>query len=332
MDNLEGMNSALLNHHIPFELVTERDVESGLDARRFKALILANAMCMSDATVKSIGNFVNEGGGLVVTYRSSMLNERGEEREEMGLAPILAVETMGLAVRPGEGEAGTAGLGREATNWYRVLPGSPIGQSLEGRNSTFSGGMVKIRTTAKATIITQALDYNYAKQATIPTAWWPWWPGQPDLPLIVAKERERVVYFAGELDAAFLRWGWPEAAQLLVNAVRWAAGPSPIEVEAPTSVQAEVFESAALQNGFVCLPSNRTTNALFPQRGAKSEHHWITEVIPVANVKVRIAAPSARMREVTTITKQKVDAEVRDGFINLTVPMLAEYEGIFVRW
>jgi len=331
MDNLEGMNSALLNHHIPFELVTERDVEAGLSKKRFKALILANAMCLSDATVKSIANFVNEGGGLLATYRSSMLNEKGEEREEMGLAQTLGIQTMGLEVRPGGGEGGTAALGREATNWYRVLEGSPISKGLEGRKCTFDGGMVKIRTRGKASVVAQALEYNYVKQATIPTAWWPWWPGQPGLPLIVAKEEGRVVYFAGDLDAAYLRWGWPEIAQLMANAVRSVAGPPPVEVEGPTSVQAEVYESAALQNGLVCVVSNRSTNPLFPRRGV-ADQHWITEVIPVSNVKIRVAAPAARIREVTTITKQRVEAEVHEGFVHLTVPLLAEYEVIFARW
>ena len=84
MDNLEGMYLALLNQHIPLQVVTERDLESGLDKQRFKALILANAMCLSDATVEAIGRFVKTGGGLVATYRSSFLNEKGEERDEMG--------------------------------------------------------------------------------------------------------------------------------------------------------------------------------------------------------------------------------------------------------
>ena len=289
MDNLEGMNSALLNHHLPFEFVTEHDVESGLDKQRFKALILANAMCLSDSTVKSIGDFVNAGGGLLATYRSSLLNEKGEEREEMGLAPILGIETMGLVVRPGGGQGGTAALGREATNWYRVLAGSPVSKGLEGRASTFDGGMVKIRTHGKTKVAARALDYDYAKQATIPTAWWPWWPGQPGLPLIVAKEGARVVYFAGELDRAFLRWGWPEIAQLIANAVRWVAGPPPIEVEGPTSVQAEVYQalhwrmdlfvSSATAQPMQCLPGKvrRLSTIglrklfLFPTSGSKSQ-------------------------------------------------------------
>ncbi|HXW14140.1 MAG TPA: alpha-amylase family protein [Terriglobia bacterium] len=331
MDNLEGMNSALLSQHVPFEIVTERDIEAGLDKKRFKALILANAMCLSDSTLKSIADFVSAGGGLLATYRSSMLNEKGEERKEMGLAELLGIETMGLEVRPGGGEGGTAASGREATNWYRVLEGSPIGKGLEGRNSTFDGGMVKIRTRGTATVVAQALDYNYRKQATIPTAWWPWWPGQPGLPLIVAHEGGRVIYFAGELDAAYLRWGWPEIAQLIANAVRSVAGPPPIEVEGPTSVQAEVYESAAMRDGFVCVVSNRSTNPLFPRRGG-ADQHWITEVIPVSHVKIRVAVPAARIREVTTITKQRVEAEVQSGLVHLTVPLLAEYEVVFVRW
>jgi len=337
MDSLEGMNLALLNHHLPFEIVTEHDIESGLDKRRFKALILANAMCMSDSTVKSIGDFVNAGGGLLATYRSSILNEKGEERDEMGLAQSLGIQTMGLVVRPGGG--GTAATGREATNWYRVLEGSPVGKGLEGRVSTFEGGMVKMEVSprimgekGKTTVVAQALDYNYAKQATIPAAWWSWWPGQPGLPLIVAKEEGRVVYFAGELDGAFLRWGWPEISQLIANAVRLVAGPPPIEVEGPSSVQAEVFESPALEDGFLCLLSNRTTNPMFLRRDVGTEYHWVTEVVPVQNVRIKVAAPAARIREATTITKQRVDAKFEDGFVHLTVPVLAEYEGIFVRW
>ena len=332
MDNLEGMNQALLNHHIPFEIVTEHDVESGLDKQGFKALILANAMCLSDSTVASIGDFVKAGGGLLATYRSSMLNEKGEERDEMGLARILGIETMGLIVREGGQMAGTAALGREATNYYRVLEGDPVGKGLEGRVSTFEGGIVKIVAGGKTKTIAQALDYDYTKQAGLPTAWWAWWPGQPSRPLIVAKEGGRVVYFAGELDGAFLRYGWPELAQLIANAVGCVAGPSPIEVDGPRSVQAEIFESPASEDGFLCLLSNRTTNSLFPRRGIEKNYHFVSEVVPVANVKVKIATPAARIGEVTTLTKQPIDARVEGGFVHLTVPILAAYEGIFVRW
>jgi hypothetical protein len=334
MDNLEGMNLALLNHHLPFEIVTEHDVESGLDRKQFKALILANAMCLSDATVMSISDFVNAGGGLLATYRTSMLNEKGEDRNEMALARILGIETMGLVVRPGGTlGGGTAALGREATNWYRVFEANPVGIGLEGRVSTFDGGMVKIGRRGEDTrIVAQALDYNYAKEAMLPSAWWPWWPGQPGFPLIVEKDRGRVIYFAGDLDGAFLRWGWPEIAQLIANAVRCVAGPPPIEVDGPSSVQAEIYESSALKDGFVCLLSNRTTNSLFPKRGSDSGYHWVTEVVPVHNVRVKVVTRADRIKEVTAITKQPVEAKVDGGFIHLTVPVLTEYEGIFVRW
>jgi hypothetical protein len=64
----------------------------------------------------------------------------------------------------------------------------------------------------------------------------------------------------------------------------------------------------------------------------ESEYHYVTEVVAVPNVRIRVAAPAARIREVTTLTKQSVDAKVEGGFVHLTVPLLAEYEGILVRW
>ena len=330
MDNLEGMYLALLNQHIPFQVVTERDVESGLEKERFTGLILANAMCLSDATVEAIGQFVKAGGGLVATYRSSFLNEKGEERDEMGLAPLLGIKTMGILVRKGGG--GTAGTGREATTYYKVLKGSPVGKGLEGRLSAFEGGAVKIGDRGNARVVAQMLDYDYSKQ-NVPSALWAWWPGAPNLPLIITGEGAgRMAYFAGELDGAFRRQGWPEIAQLIANAVRWVAGPPPVEVEAPTSVQAEVYESPGLKDGLVCVLSNRTTNPLYLRRGVADEYHYVTEVVPVHDVRVKINFSAGRIKEATAITKQTVDARAERGYIYLTIPVLSEYEGVVIRW
>lgn len=330
MDNLEGMYLALLNQHIPFQVVTERDVESGLTKHQFKALILANTMCLSDATVKSISQFVRSGGGLLATYRSSFLDEKGEERDEIGLAPLLGIKTMGILVRKGGG--GTAATGREATTYYKVLKGSPVGNGLEGRVSTFEGGAVRIADPGNAHVVAQMLEYDYAKQ-NIPFTYWAWWPGPSSLPLIITREGAgRMAYFAGELDAAFWRQGWPEIAQIIANAVRWIAGPPPVEVEAPTSVQVEVYKSPALKDGLVCLLSNRTTNPLYLRRGVADEFHYVTQVVPVHDVRVKIKFSGGQIKEATAITRQMVEARTEGDFVQLTIPVLTEYEGVIVRW
>ena len=141
-----------------------------------------------------------------------------------------------------------------------------------------------------------------------------------------------MAYFAGELDGAFRRQGWPEITQLIANAVRWVAGPPPVEVEAPTSVQAEVYESPGLKDGLVCVLSNRTTNPLYLRRGVPDEYHYVTEVVPVHDVRVKIKISAGRIKEATAITKQTVHARAERGHIYLTIPVLSEYEGVVIRW
>ncbi|HEV2122350.1 MAG TPA: hypothetical protein VGW38_06215 [Chloroflexota bacterium] len=53
----------------------------------------------------------------------------------------------------------------------------------------------------------------------------------------------RVVYLSAPVDAVYGEYGHPDYKRLLVNAVRWAAGsPPPVEVEAPTTVEAVARE------------------------------------------------------------------------------------------
>src|SRR5690606_5136674 len=58
--------------------------------------------------------------------------------------------------------------------------------------------------------------------------------------MLVAREHPsggRTVYFAGQPDLAFLRFGYPDWGLLLANAVRWASGGRlPLEAEAPPTL------------------------------------------------------------------------------------------------
>lgn len=87
--DLRGMGQALVEMHIPFNIVTEDDLATGL--KDYRALVIPNAACMSDKHIAAISEFVERGGGLVTTGISSLYDEDYRLRKDFGLAEILGV-------------------------------------------------------------------------------------------------------------------------------------------------------------------------------------------------------------------------------------------------
>ncbi len=87
--DIRGMGQALVEAHVPFNVVTEDDLADGLDP--YRALVIPNAACMSDEHVAAVSEFVESGGGLVATGVSSLYDEDYRIRQDFGLAETLGV-------------------------------------------------------------------------------------------------------------------------------------------------------------------------------------------------------------------------------------------------
>src|SRR5262249_21032392 len=85
-----GWYEALVEARIPFEMVHDRLLDE-VHPARLKTLILPNIAALSDEQCRQIRAFVERGGGLVATYETSLCDERGERREDFGLADLLGV-------------------------------------------------------------------------------------------------------------------------------------------------------------------------------------------------------------------------------------------------
>ncbi|MGB9760725.1 MAG: beta-galactosidase trimerization domain-containing protein, partial [Thermoproteota archaeon] len=99
VEEARGFYEALLRLHIPFDLISDLNLNQD-DLKKYRVLILPNVACMSDSQIKAVQAFVNSGGGLIATYKTSMFNELGDPREDLGLKDILNVSTKGKVVGP----------------------------------------------------------------------------------------------------------------------------------------------------------------------------------------------------------------------------------------
>ncbi len=80
---------ALIQAKVPFDVIFDDQLK---DLSRYKALVLADQECLSDAQLDLIRTFVNNGGGLVATEHSSLYTEWRQRRADFGLRDLFGVQ------------------------------------------------------------------------------------------------------------------------------------------------------------------------------------------------------------------------------------------------
>jgi hypothetical protein len=80
---------SLIQARVPFDIILDRHLDE-LD--RYKVLVLADQDALGDRQIEKIRRFVERGGGLVATGRTSMLTDWRLRRTRFGLAPLLGIE------------------------------------------------------------------------------------------------------------------------------------------------------------------------------------------------------------------------------------------------
>ncbi|MCW8133549.1 MAG: beta-galactosidase trimerization domain-containing protein, partial [Planctomycetota bacterium] len=100
-----NVEQALIERNIPFDLVYPRHLE---DLARYRAVILPNSECLSDAAVAKLHAYVQAGGGLLWTEQTGVYDDWRRVRPEPALKAWLGDAPAGLPAR------GTFGSGKVA--------------------------------------------------------------------------------------------------------------------------------------------------------------------------------------------------------------------------
>ncbi len=265
-DAVEGVHSALVESHIPVGVITERDVAAGR-WRGARVLVAPSAECMSAGCIAGLEKFVRAGGGLVVTNRSSLRDEEGVLRDNFGLAGLLGVDYTGMT--------------EHLFTFYTLDRRHPVTDHLplDFPTTVVETLQTRVRTHAReAALGTITYGMPGFTMGTIPhqrTAW----------PSLTAREHERgrVVYASAALGAMYKRFSHADTRQLIVNAVKWAAGgPPPVTAQAPETVEMIPWRDERGKRTIIHV-LNRTGAGL-----AQGEGAMMHEVIPVHDITLRV--------------------------------------------
>jgi Beta-galactosidase trimerisation domain len=310
-DHALGWYQALIEARIPFEMVHDRLLDAGhLD--RFKTLILPNIAALSDEQCRQVRAFVERGGGLVATYETSLHDEWGARRQDLGLADLFGVSFRNKA----EGPMRNAYLRLEDDP--RTGKRHPLLDGLDGAPRIVHG--------TSRLELTPRRAFPHPPLTLIPS--------YPDLPMEMVYPRVvrtevpevylseigagRVVYFPWDIDRVFWEVLAVDHGLLLRNAVRWATSEDPpVEVEGPGVLDVTAWR----QKGSLTVHLVNLTNPMMMKGPFR-------ELIPVGEQRVVVRLPGGAIaRRVQLLREGREPPVQRDGArLSLTVPSIRDLE------
>ena len=305
-----GFYHALVEARIPFEMVSDQAMTSGL-LDRFKVLVLANSTCLSDEQIRTLEAYVARGGSIVAAHETSTRTALNQPRHAIGLGPLLGVSLTAPARGP-------------VKNTYVAINGlHPISEGFDGANRIIGG--------------TQLLAVDTVADAEVPFLYV---PDFPDLPMeevyprqeprgaaVVARRHQgggRTVYFPWNVGGIFKEVLAADHARLIGNAVRWALG-KPLDVEVHGR---EVLDLAVRED------TDSTAVVLHNLNNPMMMKGPIRSVFPAGPQVVSLAIPEGRRfaGAKLLVSGREAHARVADGRVEIDVPWLETLEAVHVTW
>lgn len=304
---VEGFHFAMMESAVPYGLVTDRSLRAG-DLGGAKVVILPSVACLSGEEAGSLRAYVRGGGGLVATYRTSLQDEWGNPRENFLLADLLGADYL----EPVSYRYSFVKFSEE----HDLARGLPLGWPMSVFNQWQLKVAVREGAEGHGCIVHPFRGHRLGH-----------FPGEDTpYPALVTRRvgKGRVVYVPHPAGQCYSEYGHPDAKQLILNAVRWAAGEAPpIEVERSETVEVVPWESASGREWAVHLV-NRT--AAGP---ARTKGSVISETIPLHDVVVRL--PFAIREAELQPEGMKLDVKSAAGRSEIVVPRLEIHSILVVR-
>ncbi len=342
IDEIRGFYYAFTHSHIPVTYISDIDLEDPEYLSRFRVVVLANTACMSNEAVEAIRKYVSRGGRVIATYMASRRGEQCIKSYDLELKDVFGVEMNGLLRRP----------------WSYVVidePEHPVFMDINKRillwgdmsylfithrSAPMLGRHTLVVPTtgeplAHIALALNSFGYEYTLGRSPPAM-----VTDTSSPAIIYNKygEGASIYYTGQLGRHYWRTGLPEYGLLIRNSALFLMDNKPdFIVEAPETV---AFEAHIQGNRLNLHLLNHTYNqrilatrigkikqAVSPYGSAEATHPP-REVIPVHNIVIKInkrLAPGNR-RAYSPLTGKDYYIVEKEDYLEITVPMLKEYE------
>ncbi len=281
---------SLLDNHIPFGVITDRDLHR---LNRHQAIILPNVLMLDPHEADAFREYVRAGGNLYASKTTSLVTRDGARQPDFLLTDVFGVSYRGETkerftyIAPNEGSEGL--FGQYTSQHPLGLRGAQM--IVEARPDAQIIGQLVLPYTDPADPLHFASIHNNP-------------PGiYTQHPAIVLNHygQGRALYVAGDLESAAAH------REVFVNLVRLLVGPPSFEAQAPKAVEVTLFHQPERRRFLLNLVNV----------------HKELPNIPVEGILVRMRLDHGAPRRLLLLPNEaELTYEIRDNYLEFAAPRL----------
>jgi hypothetical protein len=289
--SVTSVTRALGSHHLPFGVITRSSLARLAD---HTVLILPNVNMMDDVDADVIRQWVQNGGRVLATGWTSLVDTQGRLRKDYALGDVLGVSLK----RPSWTAwphyiAPTAEAAADFSDFSTSYPAfaRTTGQEVQLRSGA------RARVLATTTLVWPAPDGSrFASIHSNP----PWQP--TDRPEIIINEfgKGKAIYCASPIETI------ETLSDLLIRLVRRLQGEFSFEADAPAAVELTLFHQPELHRYRLSLVNFQKD---LPN-------------IPVENIPIRLRLPTRVLRVIQLPGDRTIPHTDKEGIVRFTMPRL----------
>jgi uncharacterized membrane protein len=311
---VKGCMKALVEAKMPFRIIGEKSLDAK-QLSQYSVIIIPDAVVMTDKQINVLKEYVDNGGTLICTGKTSLMNPNGVARDNFGLSDVFHtnyINTINYQV------SFIIPTDHAVCNDIDTREQIPV-RGLQIKNECFQDtDIIAYIALPNSEIVhgVRLIAFDEADVAAEKTT---------EYPAAVASRygKGRCVYFSGDITGVYGSYGYPSLRKLLLNAIDYCCGDrKPLTVRAPLNVEINCFK----KDGNTLIHFlNYTTNHLrvfIGHGGPQSE-----EGIPCRDIEVEYRLNGGKPQRVYLVSaKKEIQFNVDGDMIRFTVPKVDVHE------
>jgi hypothetical protein len=320
LDHFRGAYNAMMAERIPFDILSDKRLSKEILAG-YRAVVLPNLACMSDAALAAIHAYVEGGGHVVMSFKTGFHDALGAVREPSPLLEALALEDTGVMRRDMK-----AAYGRIRD------PGHPLFRDIGDTDVLpLEGDLCILRGAGAAgpgpLSFIPPVEGDVGSGFSVPE--FNEIDAIGDYPLVIERKigSGTIVYFPWQPERIAFHYGFRDLFRLIGNAVRQAPGwHDRVTIEAPGLLDIALMTA---DDRLVLHLLNFSAPGSFNT----GQRRIVEDVMPISGARVRLRLPEGRacVSARAIVAGADIAVECDGASVAFTLPELREFETVLLR-
>lgn len=311
--NTLGAFTECLHNNIQTTSLLQQDLDNPEILKNYKVLYLADICCLSDKQLSNIVDFVKNGGGLIMTYSTSLFDEKGEKRSDFALGSIARIKYHEPDARFSEKISQHLAFGSVSDIYLKIRPEQNIVRP------PLKDKLLPIHLFETIDVLPGAQVIGDLVSGTA---------NELLIPGLVISEygKGKIAYMSAASSAMYQQTGIREYSDFIRNLVDYLSNyTSPYEVSCPYG--------SLITN--MMKKDNIQVIHLINLTGSKSEKMWQNAyyIPPVENVTIIYKIPEGKkLKKISLFVPGKFSKKIRNGDLFIKISRIGQYQGIVIEY